>query len=52
MVKPTVFISYSHKDEPWKERLVTHLKVLQMEDILDVWEDRRTGASISASGRP
>ena len=41
MTKPTVFISYSHKDEDWKDRMVSHLKVLQMEDILDVWEDRR-----------
>ncbi len=38
---PTVFISYSHKDEEWKGRLVTHLRVLEMEDILDEWDDRR-----------
>ena len=25
MTKPTVFISYSHKDEEWKDRLVSHL---------------------------
>ena len=41
MTTPTVFISYSHKDEEWKERLVTQLNVLQMEDILDVWDDSR-----------
>jgi len=28
MTKPTVFISYSHKDEAWKDCLVTHLGVL------------------------
>ena len=44
MTKPTVFISYSHKDEAWKDRLVTHLGVLQQEGILDVWDDRRIGA--------
>lgn len=36
-----VFISYSHKDEAWKERLHTQLKVLQMEKLLTVWEDRQ-----------
>jgi len=44
MKKPTVFISYSHKDEEWKDRLVTHLGVLQWEGHLDLWEDRRIGA--------
>ena len=44
MTKPTVFISYSHKDEVWKDRLVTHLGVLQQEGILDEWDDRRIGA--------
>ncbi|HEX7575481.1 MAG TPA: toll/interleukin-1 receptor domain-containing protein, partial [Candidatus Methanoperedens sp.] len=44
MTTPVVFISYSHQDESWKDRLVKHLKVLQMEDIIEVWEDRRIGA--------
>lgn len=39
--KNEVFISYSHKDEDWKDRLVTHLHVLQMQDMIDVWDDRR-----------
>ncbi|TKJ39738.1 hypothetical protein CEE37_10700 [candidate division LCP-89 bacterium B3_LCP] len=39
MDKPTIFISYSHKDKDWMERLKTHLEVLQMEDILDIWVD-------------
>ena len=42
--KPTVFISYSHTDEQWKDRLVTHLSVLEGEGFLEVWEDRRIGA--------
>jgi hypothetical protein len=41
-VRPTVFISYSHKDEGWKDRLVSHLKALNVES-LDVWDDRRIG---------
>ena len=44
MTSPTVFISYSHKDEVWKDRLVTHLGVLQQEGLLDLWDDRRIGA--------
>ena len=41
MTTPTVFISYSHKDEEWKDRLVTHLGVLQQQGLLDLWDDRR-----------
>jgi tetratricopeptide (TPR) repeat protein len=37
--RPTVFLSYSHQDEDWKDRVVGHLKVLEAE--LDVWDDRR-----------
>ena len=43
MTKPTVFISYSHMDEDWKDRLVSHLGVLQHEGLLDQWDDRRIG---------
>jgi hypothetical protein len=39
--KPIVFISYSHKDEKWKNQLVSHLGVLNQ---IEVWEDRRIGA--------
>jgi formylglycine-generating enzyme required for sulfatase activity len=42
--KSGIFISYSHKDEVWKDRLVSHLGVLQQEVFLDVWDDRRIGA--------
>jgi hypothetical protein len=40
-VPPTVFVSYSHRDETWKDRLVKHLEVLEFEGTLDVWDDRR-----------
>lgn len=33
-----IFISYSHKDESWKERVVSHLNILP--DI-EPWDDRR-----------
>jgi tetratricopeptide (TPR) repeat protein len=42
--QPKVFISYSHKDEQWKDRLVTHLRVLEKQALLDVWDDRRIKA--------
>lgn len=41
LTPPKVFISYSHKDERWKERLIKHLQVLQKEALLDPWDDRR-----------
>lgn len=41
---PKVFISYSHKDEDWKNRLQTQLEVLQMEGLLSIWEDRQIEA--------
>ncbi len=44
MDKPTIFISYSHKDEEWKDRLVTHLGVLERRGTLRVWEDRKIAA--------
>ena len=44
MTTPTVFISYSHTDEEWKDRLVTHLGVLQQEGLLGLWDDRRIEA--------
>jgi tetratricopeptide (TPR) repeat protein len=36
----TVFISYSHKDEDWKDRLITHLGVLEEQNLLRTWNDR------------
>ncbi len=40
-VQPTVFISYSHKDEAEKEKLISHLGVLQSDGLIDVWVDDR-----------
>jgi len=36
----TVFISYSHKDEAWKDRVMTHLGVLEKAGHLKLWNDR------------
>jgi tetratricopeptide (TPR) repeat protein len=44
MPAPSVFISYSHKDELWKDRLVTHLGVLAEQDLLRTWNDRNLRA--------
>jgi hypothetical protein len=39
-VPPTVFISYSHEDEVWKDRLVKHLAGLERDGRLRIWNDR------------
>jgi hypothetical protein len=44
MSKPTIFISYSHLDEEWKDRLVRHLAVSQKQGQLELWHDRMIGA--------
>ncbi|MEJ7862395.1 MAG: DnaB-like helicase C-terminal domain-containing protein [Pyrinomonadaceae bacterium] len=36
-----VFVSYSHKDEKWLERLRVHLRPLTREHKLDLWDDSR-----------
>ncbi len=35
-----VFISYAHKDEEYKNKLVTHLIPLEREGLIDSWNDR------------
>jgi TIR domain len=42
--RPYIFISYCRKDEFWKNRLVTHLSVLEQENLLEVWSDQEIGA--------
>lgn len=36
-----IFISYSHKDEAWKDALQRHLKVLQTHNTFSIWDDRQ-----------
>lgn len=44
MQQPVIFISYSHRDEVWKDRLVKQLNVLALEEHFSVWDDRRIAA--------
>ncbi|MDQ1318471.1 MAG: hypothetical protein QG588_2133, partial [Candidatus Poribacteria bacterium] len=36
-----IFISYSHKDSDWLNRLRIHLKPLERQDLVDIWDDSR-----------
>ncbi len=42
--EPTVFISYSRKDEVWMDRLLPQLKALEQVGHITVWNDRQIGA--------
>lgn len=37
--QPTVFISYSHKDEKEKDALLSHLGVLRQAGLIELWSD-------------
>ncbi len=39
--RPLIFISYSHLDKVWKDRLLSHLKVLEGQARLEAWADSR-----------
>jgi hypothetical protein len=41
---PRVFVSYSHKDEKWKDKLSVQLGVFAAEGKLEVWDDRKITA--------
>lgn len=41
MRKNSIFISYSHKDAEWLEKVTTHLKPLGRYYGIDEWDDRR-----------
>jgi hypothetical protein len=36
-----IFVSYSHHDAAWLERLRVHLKPLEREGLIDLWDDTR-----------
>jgi hypothetical protein len=39
-----LFYSYAHKDEALRDTLETHLKLLQRQQVIDTWHDRKIGA--------
>jgi len=41
---PSVFISYSHEDESFKDRVVKHLAVLERTGQVALWNDRQIAA--------
>lgn len=43
-VPVSVFFSYSHKDERLRDRLATHLSMLQNEKVIESWHDRKISA--------
>jgi hypothetical protein len=40
----TVFVSYSHKDTPFLDRLRVHLRPLEKQGLMDIWDDSRIEA--------
>ncbi len=40
---PLVFISYSHNDSKWKERLLSHLEMAEQSAQIAVWHDQQVG---------
>ena len=36
-----VFVSYSHQDQAWLERLQVHLKPLEREGKIECWDDTK-----------
>ena len=40
---PLVFISYSHRDEGWKNQLLPHIRMLEQLGTLTMWDDRQIG---------
>ncbi len=40
----SLFYSYSHRNERYREKLETQLKILQRQGVIDGWHDRKIGA--------
>ncbi len=40
----TVFVSYSHKDAAFLDRLRTHLRPLEKQGLMDIWDDTKITA--------
>jgi hypothetical protein len=46
-----VFFSYSHKDEALRDRLETHLAMLERQGVIETWHDRRIEAGDDFAGK-
>jgi adenylate kinase family enzyme len=46
MAERRVFISYSHEDNDWLERLRVHLKPIEREGMIDLWVDTKIAAGL------
>lgn len=51
LIMTSIFVSYSHKDEQFREELEVHLAMLKREGSIDVWHDRRivAGSEINST---
>jgi hypothetical protein len=45
-----VFLSYSHKDEKFRERFLVHLSQLKRQGLIEPWHDRRITAGTEWAG--
>ncbi len=50
-MKIRIFISYSHKDEALKEKLITSLARLEREELIESWHDRQITAGSEWKGK-
>ena len=41
MARSKVFVSYSHVDREWRQRIQTHFAVLEWQDLIETWSDTR-----------
>ena len=46
MAQSVVFISYSHKDEREKDKLLAHLGILRHAGLIGLWSDDQIGAGV------
>lgn len=46
-----LFYSYSHKDEPWRDELATHLAMLEKKGVIRSWHDRKIVAGDNWKGK-
>lgn len=47
----TIFFSYSHEDEGFRDRLEVHLAMLKRQGLIDTWHDRRIKAGDNFGGK-